>query len=456
MSSTQNIASPDKDRKPSLRTRVSKQPDVKEPSNSAQRSLRPLLKQPMATTGTGAASLINTTATTSATANTVGKYRSIYPKLDTEPIPSESLERIAIFPTRPFSSFSLKKKTKLCKKAPRLSKELPPSVLERQAISRSSSSIANPTKKSVKAHDKQAAATLATPSISPLTHNTSHTIDSVDEDKKPATKTTMALKQSKGPSWVPSQNSNKRSREKFEEPEEKNYMISCGLGGQLDDYATFYFPETVFRAILELVPLFRKFRKPYSKYVYIRGYMASSSRVIIQCLTQGTIMPLELHKPGRAEGLSNYHFVRTYIMASDFNLPLLCDKLMDSATKEFWGSSEEAVILPDIRDLHTVYSQTEQGNPLRKLYIAVFYWLLTSDECNQDTGIPKVSSTELWNLLSRSEDAGVDYIDYCRSQIAVRGTRQHPLDPRKWNLCELHQHFSYEDCPNWIKSPNAV
>ncbi|TGO22309.1 hypothetical protein BPAE_0173g00090 [Botrytis paeoniae] len=441
----------------SLRTRVAKQSDIKEPSNLAQRSLRSLLKQPTAATGTVAPSSINTTAAASATADTAGTYRSIYPKLDPELIPSELSKRVAIPPaTRSFTSFLLKKKTRLCKKTPRLSKQLPPSVLERQALSRSSS-IADSTKKSAKAHDKQPTTTLATPFIPlPLTHNTSHNPDSQDEDKKPATQSRMAPKQSTGSSQDPSQNSNKRSHEKFEEPEEKNCMISCGLGGQLDDYATFYFTETVFEAILEIVPHFRKFRKPYSNSIYIRGYMASSSRVIIQWLIKGTIMPLELHKPGRAEGLSNYRFVDTYIMATDFHIPRLCDALMDLAMREFWGNDKQAVILPDIRDLYTVYSETDQGNPLRKLYIAVFDWLLTSDECNRDTGRPKVSSAELWNLLSRSENAGIDYIDYCRSQITDRGTYEHPLDPRKWNLCELHQHFSYQDCPIWIKRRNAT
>ncbi|TGO48337.1 hypothetical protein BCON_0243g00090 [Botryotinia convoluta] len=457
MSSPQNTASPDMDHRSSLKTRVPKQSDIKEPSNSAQRSLRPLLKQPMATTGTVPPSPINTTAIASATADTTRTYRSIYPKLDPELIPSESLKRIASPPAGSFSSFLLKKKTRRCKQVPRLSKQFPPSVLNRQALSEGSSSIANSTKKSAKAHNKQSATTLATPSIPlPLTHNTSHSPDSEDEDKKPATKSTMATKHSTGSSQSPSQNSNKRSREKFEEPEEKNCMISCGLGGQLDDYATFYFTETVFEAILEIVPHFRKFRKPYSNSIYVRGYMASSSRVIIQWLIKGTIMPLQLHKPERAEGLSNYRFVDTYIMATDFHIPRLCDELMDLAMREFWGSDDEAVILPDIRDLYTVYSQTDQGSPLRKLYIAVFDWLLTSDECNRDTGRPKISSAELWNLLSRSKDAGIDYIHYCRSQITDRGTYEHPLDPRKWNLCELHQHFSYQDCPIWIKRRNAA
>ncbi|KAF5874597.1 uncharacterized protein Bfra_004608 [Botrytis fragariae] len=444
---TPNTASPNVDHRSSLRIRVPKPHEVKEPPNLAQGSLRSLLKQPKTVTGTVAPSSINTTAAESTTADTAGTYRSIYPKLNPETISSESLKRIAIPPAGSFSSFILKKKTRRCKKAPRLSKQLPPSVLERQGLSRSSSSIENSTKKSVKAHDKKSATTSATPSIPlPLTRNASHNFNSDNENKKPAKKSTMAPKQSTGSSQDPSQNSNKRSREKFEESEEKNCMISCGLGGQLDDYATFYFTGTVFEAILEIVPHFKKFRKPYSNSIYIRGYMASSSRVIIQWLIKGTIMPLELHKPGRAEGLSNYRFVDTYIMVTDFHIPRLCDELMDLAMKEFWGSDEEAVILPDIRDLYTVYSQTDQGNPLRKLYIAIF----------EDTGRPNISSAELWNLLSRSGNAGIDYIDYCRNQITDRGTYEHPLDPRKWNLCELHQHFSYQDCPIWIKHRDAT
>ncbi|KAF7956586.1 hypothetical protein EAE96_003920 [Botrytis aclada] len=266
----------------------------------------------------------------------------------------------------------------------------------------------------------------------------------------------MATKQSTGPSQNPCQNGNKRSRVKFEEPEEKKWMISCGLGGQLDEYATFYFTETVFEAILEIAPHFKEIRKPYSNSVCVRGYMASSCRVIMQWLIKGTTMPLELHKPGRDEGLSDYRFVHTYIMATDFDLPQVCDALMDQALKEFWGSDEEAVILLDIRDLCIVYTRTDPSSPLRNLYIAVFNWLLTSDECNRDTDRPKISSAELWNLLSRSKDAGIDYIDYCRSQITIRGTRGHPLDPRKWNLCELHQHYPHDDCPIWIKRRNGA
>lgn len=152
-------------------------------------------------------------------------------------------------------------------------------------------------------------------------------------------------------------------------------MISCGIGGQLDEYATFYFTETDFKALLETAPYFNKFRKPYSNSIYVRGYMALSSRVIIQWLTKGTIMPLDLHKPGRADSFSNYPFVHTYIMANDFDLPGMCDELIDTAMRELWGSGDEAVILPDARDLYTVYSQTDPGNPLRKLYIAVFEWV---------------------------------------------------------------------------------
>ncbi|KAF7886920.1 uncharacterized protein EAF02_003567 [Botrytis sinoallii] len=449
MSSPQNTASTEMDRRSSLRTRVPKQSDIKEPSNSAQRSLRPFLKQATTTTGTLAPSSINTTATTSATADTARKYRSIYPKQDPDLIPSEQLNHTAIRPaTRPFSSFSLKKKTRLYKKAP-------PSVLERQALPRSSSFIADSTNKSPKGHNKKST-TLATKSIRlPLTHKASYNSESQDEDKKPATQSTMAPKQSTSSSQDPSQKSNKRSREKFEEPE-KICMVSCGLGGQLEDYATFYFTETVFEALLEIIPHFNKFRKPYSNSVYVRGYMASSSRVIIQWLTKGTVMPLELHKPGRAEGLSNYRFVDAYIMATDFHIPRLCDELMDLAMREFWGGDDKAAILPDVREFSTVYSQTDPGNPLRKLYIAVFDWLLTSDESNKDTGRPKIPSHELWSLLSRSENAGIDYIEYCRSQITDRGTYEHPLDPRKWNLCELHQHFSHHDCPISIKRRNAA
>ncbi|TGO34763.1 hypothetical protein BHYA_0183g00150 [Botrytis hyacinthi] len=452
MSSPQNTASPEMDRRSSLRTRVQKHSDIKESPNLAQRSLRSVPNQPMATIGTVGPSPIDTTVNTLVTADTVGTYRSIDPKLDPELMPSELLQTTAIpSATRSFNPFLIRKRTIICKKGPRFSKELPPSVLERQALSRSSSSIADSTKKFAKAHDKQPTTTSATPFI-PLPLKTSYNSDSENEDKKPAKKSRKAPE----PSQDPSQNSNKRDREKFEEPEEKSYMISCGLGGQLEDYATFYFTEKVFEAILEIVLHFKKFRKPYSNSVYVRGYMASSSRVIIQWLMEGTIMPLELHKPGRAEGLSSYRFVDAYIMATDFHIPRLCDELMDSAMKEFWGSNGEAVILPDIRDLYIVYSQTDPGNPLRKLYIAVFDWLLTSDECNRDTGRLKTSSAELWSLLSRSENAGIDYIDYCRSQVTDRGTYEHPLDPRKWNLCELHQHFSHQDCPIWIKHRDAA
>ncbi|KAF7900959.1 hypothetical protein EAF00_003180 [Botryotinia globosa] len=447
MSSPKNTASPEMDRRSSLRTRVQKQSDNKEPPNSAQRSLRSLPKQLMATIGTVGLSSMDTTVNTSETADTVGTYRSIEPKLDPELMPSELVENTAIpSATRSFNPFVIRKRTIIRNKSPRLSKNLSPSILERQALSRSSSSIADSTTKSAKSHDKKSTTTSATPFI-PLPLKTSYNSDSKNEDKKPAKKSRMAPK----PSQSPSKYINKRNREKFEEPEEKSYMISCGLGGQLEDYATFYFTEKVFEAIIEIVPHFKKFRKPYSNSIYVRGYMASSSRVIIQWLIEGTIMPLELHKPGRAEGLSNYRFVDTYIMATDFHIPRLCDELMDSAMKEFWGSNGESVILPDIRDLYIVYSQTDPGNPLRKLYIAVFDWLLTSDECNRDTGRLKTSSAELWNLLSRSENAGIDYIDYCRSQVTDRGTYEHPLDPRKWNLCELHQHFSHQDCPSWIE-----
>ncbi|KAF7944817.1 uncharacterized protein EAE97_005450 [Botrytis byssoidea] len=447
MSSPKNTASRETDRKSSLRTRVQKQSDNKESSNSAQRSLRSLAKQPMATIGTVGPSPMDTTVTTSASDDTVGTYRSIDSKLDPELIPDKLLKNIAIpSATRSFNAFVIRKRTIIRNKSPRLSKELPPSILERQALSRSSSSIANSTKKFAKTFDKKSTTTSATPFI-PLPLETSYNSDSKNEDKKPAKKSRMALK----PSQSPSKYRNKRNRDKFEEPEEKSYMISCGLGGQLEDYATFYFTEKVFEAILEVVPHFKKYRKPCSNSVYVRGYMASSSRFIIQWLIDGTIMPLELHKPGRAEGLSNYRFVDTYIMATDFHIPRLCHELMDSVMKEFWGSNGEAVILPDIRDLYIVYSQTDPGNPLRKLYIAVFDWLLTSDECNRDTGRLKTSSAELWNLLSRSKNAGIDYIDYCRSQVTDRGTYSHPLDPRKWNTCELHQHFSHQDCPIWIK-----
>ncbi|ATZ51577.1 hypothetical protein BCIN_07g01870 [Botrytis cinerea B05.10] len=455
MSSLQNTASPNMDRRSSLRTRVPKLPDIKGPSSSARKSLRQLLRQPTTATETVALSPMNTTAAAFVTAFTPRTYRSIYPKLDVVPVSSEPAEQIAIVTNNSSSSASPKKKM-------RLRKQIPPSSTNKHAVSGISSldlktsAQANSTKESPKAHDKQSVINLARTSI-PLasTHKIISDLDSQDEDKMPARKSTMVPKRSRSSSQNSSQNNKKRSRQMFEEPE-KICMISCGIGGQLDEYATFYFTETDFKALLETAPHFNKFRKPYSNSIYIRGYMALSSRVIIQWLTKGTIMPLELHKPGRADGFSNYPFVHTYIMANDFDLPEMCDELMDTAMRELWGSGDEAVILPDARDLYTVYSQTHPGNPLRKLYIAVFDWLLTSDECNRDTGRPRISSSELWNLLSRSENAGIDYINYCRSQITDRGTYEHPLDPRKWNLCELHQHFPFNDCPMWIKQRNAV
>lgn len=231
MASPKNTVSFDMDRRSSLRTRVPKQSDIKESPNSAQRSLRSLPKQPMATIGTVGPSPIDTTVNTSVTADTVGTYRSIEPKLDPELIPSELLKNRAMpSATLAFNPFVMRKKTILRNKAPRLSKVIPRSVLERQALSRSSSPIADYTNKSAKAHDKNSTTTSATPFI-PLPLKKSYKSNSENEDKKSAKKSRMAPKPSQGLSKYsserinekfegPSKYRNKRNREKFEEPEE--------------------------------------------------------------------------------------------------------------------------------------------------------------------------------------------------------------------------------------------
>lgn len=81
-------------------------------------------------------------------------------------------------------------------------------------------------------------------------------------------------------------------------------------------------------------------------------------------------------------------------------------------------------------------------------------WNLISDECNRVKTIPEISSPELWDLLKYSGHAGVDYINYARSQVTDR-TFFHPIEPRKWKPCELHQHAITKYCP-LEKKPGAA
>lgn len=219
MSSLQNTASPNMDRRSSLRTRVPKLPDIKGPSSSARKSLRQLLRQSTTATETVALSPMNTTAAAFVTAFTPRTYRSIYPKLDVVPVSSEPAEQIAIVTNNSSSSASPKKKM-------RLRKQIPPSSTNKHAVSGISSldlktsTQANYTKESPKAHDKQSVINLARTSI-PLasTHKIISDLDSQDEDKMPARKSTMVPKRSRSSSQNSSQNNKKRSRQMFEEPE---------------------------------------------------------------------------------------------------------------------------------------------------------------------------------------------------------------------------------------------
>ncbi|KAJ8071940.1 hypothetical protein OCU04_002244 [Sclerotinia nivalis] len=443
MSSSKKILLPDSERRSSLRARIPRAFENKEASKSPPKVPKPLTKRP--TTATVPTDL---TVGTAAMIGTAGTYRSILPRPEAPAVLNKPFKATAI--TSPsFSSSVPRKKIKLNHTplfTPR--NNITPSTLF-SGFPKVFPTASPTTEKSPKAKGKQiviGSATSFNPSSS--ASNRSSNLNYKCQSKS-SPKAIML------PKWfkVPPPKHRKRRREEFEEDEYQPFVIR---GGQLGDNAEYTFTKADFDTILEVAPHFKSYlATPDSTSIKITGYFGSSLKVLIQWLTTNTLQSLEVHKPGRRDGQSSYHFVDTYTMANTFRLSAMCDELMDLALKELWGSDDEEDVLPDIRDLYTVYQRTKPGNPLRKLYIAVFDWLLTSDECNRLRSKSKISSPDLWNLLKGSGHAGVDYINYARSQMTDRGTYVHPLDPRKWNACELHQHTIDELCPCWEKRETA-
>lgn len=150
-------------------------------------------------------------------------------------------------------------------------------------------------------------------------------------------------------------------------------MICGGFG---DDEVKYILTKDEFESILESVPDFKSYLVTCdSTCVDIDNFPGFSLKVIIEWLHYDEVMKPNLRKPGREEGISDYLFVETYIMANYFGLSTLCDEIMDIAMKELWGEKDEKCLLPDIRSLYQVYKGTERNSPLRKLYIAILEYV---------------------------------------------------------------------------------
>ncbi|RAL64187.1 hypothetical protein DID88_002080 [Monilinia fructigena] len=267
---------------------------------------------------------------------------------------------------------------------------------------------------------------------------------------------------------APSENLSMKSQD-FEIPSSSDSMSSCEQSeGPLDDkmcviragndkdYAKFVFTKVGFKSILEKVPHFKTYLStPGSTSINITEFLGSSLRVVIQWITNGVLMDLNPRKLGRRRGLCDYPFVETYTMASTFGLTSMCDEIMDSVLKALWGEKEDDCILPDIRDLYLVYSRTKPGNPLRKLYISIFDWNLISDECNRVTSIPEISSPELWDLLKYSGHAGIDYINYARSQVTDR-TFFHPIETTQMGTMRAPSTYNHQALPSREKARSCL
>ncbi|KAF7863073.1 hypothetical protein EAF04_007156 [Stromatinia cepivora] len=445
MSFSKKTPLPDSVRRSSLRARIPRVSENQEPSKSPPKVPKPLTKRP-----TTAAVPTDLAVEIAVISGMAGAYRSILPRPEATAVQDDLLKAKATTSSSSSSSSIPRKKVKL--------NHTPPLLTPRGSTTSSALSSGFPrifvtasptTEKSAKVKGKQ-------PVIgSSKSFNPSSSAGNISSNPNYKCQSKSPLKAVMLPKWfkAPPPKHRKRKRGEFEEDEYEPFVIR---GGQLGDNAEYTFSKVDFDAILEIAPHFKSYLEtPDSTSIDITGYFGSSLKILIQWLTTDTLQSLEVHKPGRRGGQSSYHFVDTYTMANTFGLSAMCDELMDFALKELWGNNDEEDVLPDIRDLYTVYQRTKPGNPLRKLYIAVFDWLLTSDECNRLRSKSKISSPDLWDLLKGSGHAGVDYINYARSQMTDRGTYVHPLDPRKWNACELHQHTIDELCPCWEKRETA-
>ncbi|ESZ94895.1 hypothetical protein SBOR_4687 [Sclerotinia borealis F-4128] len=444
MSSPKKTLLPDLERKASLRARISKvkveelSKRFKKGLNSSRKALTKNVADMVAVPP------IELTVEAPAITGTASPYRPILSKSNTPTVPSGPSKATAT--TSSFSSSSSSsvsaKRIKLHHTPSLATKATTTASTSLSAVLTASFTAKPTTKSSANAKDVRPALGAAVPPIPvPRANSTTSKVDYTSKGKAPADEPIMH------PQLFDNslQNGTKRTRAQFEGLEDEPFVI---LGGTINDSARYSFTKDDFEAILEVAPHFKTYlATPNSTFINITEFFGSSLKVLLQWITTDTLVELDPRKPGRREGLANYHLVDTYTMANTFGLSALCDEIMSMAMRELWGKKDEECILPDIRDLSMVYSRTRPGNPMRNLYIAVFDWFLTSDECNRVNSKSKISSAKLWDLLKDSDHAGVDYINYARGQISDRGVYTHPLDPRKWNTCELHQHAIDKPCP---------
>ncbi|KAI9649497.1 hypothetical protein NHQ30_002074 [Ciborinia camelliae] len=453
MSSPKKTLSPDLERKASLRPRTPKV-EAQEPPKSPSKAPELPTKAPTRETKkTVAFSPTDLAIEEPAIAVTAGPYRLILPKPNIAAVTGGPFKATATaFPSSSSSSAA---------PAKNINRNHTPSLIPNINTTSSTSSYALPapsaiakatTKKCTAAKNKQLA-TGAPPSIPPPRANsTTSNPDYKSKGKESAAEPFIHSQSSE----MPSAKYNKRSRDQFEELEEELFKNSAGnyviLGGTDNDQIEYELSRGAFGTLLEFAPHFKTYLESHlSTTINITDFPGSSLKVLMQWIANDELMALNARKPGRRLGLADYPLVDTYTMADTFGLPDLCDEIMDSAMKELWGKDDEECILPDVRELYKVYSRTKPGNPLRKLYIAFFHWYLISEESNRLRSNSKPSSIELWDLLKSSGHAGVDFINYARSQFTYRGGSAHPIDPRKWNTCELHQHDVHKPCPSTEK-----